>query len=428
MPKTSKRDSLQVYRAQVDLVPRAAIRLALFAVVAGTLWAHLTDLPEIAYAPGRLEPVSALRRIEHPDGGIVARLPAAEGDFLRAGDVILELSPDDIDVELQSLVARPVALRRMIDRARTVLRQIGPDPLVAVQRDDPDPVVRARLETYETRRARLAEQLAVRSEAITATRNRADNLALQQDIARDDYDRATNLHRLGRLTTNQLNDAQRNLLDATVAAIEAREALAAARAQEADALIALLEFHAQTRETLQSEAAEAEDNFTVVSEALAEARLRRARLTVTMPLDGVIQTLHLRTLGEVLDAGGLVAEVLPAGEDLVAVVDLHPLDVGHVNVGQRVDLRLTSFDLKRYGTLGGVVERISPTSYEDENGDFSFRLRLRLDRQEIGDAANPVPLRPGIEVNAAIVTGSRSLLDYALSPIATPLREAFFER
>ena len=414
---------------ETESVSRAAIRIAFLAAIAALIWAHVTELPKIAYAEGRLEPGTALRRIEHPDGGIVAAVPVTEGEALEAGDVVLQLSETDIDAEAQSLAARATALQRTIRRTEDILSRVGADPARAAESTEIfDGVVAAQIAAYEVRRQRLAEQVRTRSDKIVAAEALVGNLVAQEDIARENETRFRELARRNNVTAVQVSERRQRLLEATGTRLRAQDALATARAEEIDARDALLEFHVQTRERLLADLSDAEDSLGLVHKAQAENALRRSRLTLRMPQEGIIQTLHVTTVGEVVDVGGLVAEFLPSGEELLATVQLRPIDAGHVSVGDPVQLRLTAFEAKRYGTLQGVVEHISATSTRNEEGSYLFKVLVRLERQTIGEGADRKPLRPGIEVNASIMTGTRSVLTYALEPVLAPFRQAFFER
>ncbi|MEE3098289.1 MAG: HlyD family efflux transporter periplasmic adaptor subunit, partial [Pseudomonadota bacterium] len=191
---------------------------------------------------------------------------------------------------------------------------------------------------------------------------------------------------------------------------------------------AALELALAARETWLAELTAAEEAWGLAQEALADNAARAARLVLRAPVAGQVQALRVRAPGEVIEPGGAVADILPTEMRLAAEVRLSPLDIGHVAPGDPVQLKLTTFDEKRFGAVAGRVEAIAPTSSEDETGRTYFRVAVALDGQTIGQGGFERPLRAGMEARAEIETDRRSVLTYLLKPVERTLDQSFRER
>jgi HlyD family secretion protein/adhesin transport system membrane fusion protein len=152
------------------------------------------------------------------------------------------------------------------------------------------------------------------------------------------------------------------------------------------------------------------------------------RLDVRSPVAGLVQDLRIHSVGEVLPAGGNVSRVVPVNDVLEAEVRIAPGDVGHVHVGQRVRIKISSFEYVRYGTLNGSIAKISPTTFTDENGKPYYKSNVKLERNYMGTIEGVNLIQPGMVVQADIVTGSRTLIEYLLKPIYLALQDSFHER
>jgi membrane fusion protein, adhesin transport system len=152
------------------------------------------------------------------------------------------------------------------------------------------------------------------------------------------------------------------------------------------------------------------------------------RLDIRSPVAGLVQDLKVHSVGEVLAAGGIVARVVPVNDVLEAEVRIAPADVGHVHVGEQVRIKVSSFEYVRYGTIKGTISKISPTTFTDENGKPYYKSNVQLDRTYMGPGAGVNPILPGMVVQADIVTGSRTLIEYLLKPIYLALQDSFHER
>ena len=152
------------------------------------------------------------------------------------------------------------------------------------------------------------------------------------------------------------------------------------------------------------------------------------RTTLRSPVDGVVKTLNIYTVGGVVKAGEVLAEVVPAGDQLVVEARLLPQDVGYVEVDQPAQVRLQSSDASRLGKLDGKVIFISPDTMVPQEGDPYYRVRVETERSYFERGDLRYHLLPGMQVTTSIITGKRTVLDYLLSPFLDSMEESMRER
>ena len=156
---------------------------------------------------------------------------------------------------------------------------------------------------------------------------------------------------------------------------------------------------------------------------------RTERLTVRAPVSGVVKSVAVNGKGDVVSPGGVVAEITPTDDRLVAEVRIEPKDVGHVAIGQATEITVTTFDPNRYGKLEGAISHISADTFIDERtGKTYYMAFVALDDGEPEQQDLIDLLGPGMEVRADIITRSRSLMQYILKPVERSLDRAFAER
>jgi HlyD family type I secretion membrane fusion protein len=155
---------------------------------------------------------------------------------------------------------------------------------------------------------------------------------------------------------------------------------------------------------------------------------RFERLLVRSPTEGIVKELTPNGPGFVLQAGQLVAEIVPENQKLVAEVKIHPRDVGHVKVGDDAELEITTYDSTVYGKLIGKVSLVSAASFRSEKGEPYFRAEISLRPEVQHSRIAKLPLVSGMVVEANILTGSKSILRYLLKPIFKSMDRAFSER
>ena len=179
-----------------------------------------------------------------------------------------------------------------------------------------------------------------------------------------------------------------------------------------------------------------------VQKSLEETRLRYRELTervrkfedslertvVRSPVQGIVKTLHVVTIGGVLGPGDKVAEVVPIDDRLIVETKLKTQDIGYVAVGQQAVVRLASSDAVRFGKLAGAVAEVSPDTLIDDDGRPFYRVRIELPQDHFEKGGQRYALFPGMQVSASIMTGERTVMDYILDPLLYRMSNAFQER
>jgi HlyD family secretion protein len=135
--------------------------------------------------------------------------------------------------------------------------------------------------------------------------------------------------------------------------------------------------------------------------------------------------------------------LVPEGDPLVAEVWVSNDDVGFVRPGQGAKLKLAAFQFQKYGLVEGRVlhvnadatEAPSPNTRSDAlagrdrpMGPLSFRALVELGSQELLAGGRRHALQPGMQVVGEIHLGTRTVLEYLLSPVRQAFHEAARER
>jgi HlyD family type I secretion membrane fusion protein len=127
----------------------------------------------------------------------------------------------------------------------------------------------------------------------------------------------------------------------------------------------------------------------------------------------------------VVEPGGVVADIVPSEESLLAEVRVMPRDIGFVKTGQEARVKVTAYDFTRFGALEGRLETISAATYLDAQKNPYYSARIRLPAPT---ASERRALLPGMTVQADITTGRKTILAYLLKPIYATAEGAFHER
>lgn len=89
---------------------------------------------------------------------------------------------------------------------------------------------------------------------------------------------------------------------------------------------------------------------------------RLARTTVRSPVNGIVKTIKINTVGGVIQPGMEVMEIVPIEDRLLIEAKIRPSDVGFLRPGQKALVKVTAYDYSIYGGLEAVVETITAAS------------------------------------------------------------------
>jgi len=77
--------------------------------------------------------------------------------------------------------------------------------------------------------------------------------------------------------------------------------------------------------------------------------------------------------------------------------------------------------------LNGRVVQISADSVKDEKDNTFFIVKIKTDKNFLGNEKKPLKIIPGMTVDVDIITGKKSILDYVLKPILKAKQYSFTE-
>ena len=128
------------------------------------------------------------------------------------------------------------------------------------------------------------------------------------------------------------------------------------------------------------------------------------------PVKGVVKGVNRYPPGAALVPGAPVLEIAPIGEATVIEARISPADIERVRPGQTVAVRVKAPGFKRFGGIAGRLKEISPSTFRDAKGKDYYKGTIVLDRVGVGLETGKTLLKPGMDIEADIKTGSRSLI------------------
>jgi adhesin transport system membrane fusion protein len=424
--------------APSERVPRSAhltFGLCTAAVIAFLAWAALAPLDIVSMATGEVIPSTQVKTVQHLEGGIIREINVREGESVTKGQVLVVLEPTASGADVGELRVRLMSLRIDEVRIDALIKGLALPKFPPELRAEAPALVEQAAQQYKTQMARhkseLASQQAAivqREQEITEISSRIGNqrkslklvkeqISISEDLLRDNL---TNRFRHLDLL-KESRQLEGGIEGDTSALARARSAL---REANADLLNIKSVFADENQKALN----EVRITLGELRERVKKFEDSLARTTVRSPVDGIVKTLHVVTVGGVIRPGDPIAELVPGGDKLIIEAKLPTSDIGYVAPGQHAVVKLASADAARFQGLDGTVVSISPDTLMTPDGMPFYRVRIVTDKGYFERGAQRYNLFPGMQMAVSIITGDRTVLEYVLGPTWSSLSDANRER
>jgi len=401
--------------------PRALIHAAAAVMAALLLWTALARVDLVVHTQGRIVPSGKQQLVQHLEGGILSKVFVHEGDVVTAGQPLVAVS------DLQATSSRGEKGARIGGLAARVARlnaeasgaaRFQPPPGVASS----DPAVHAESEAFAARAAKLAqttrvleEQAAQRRQEAAEAAARAKGLKAELEVARSQLSLVQNMVARNAGSQSELLDARGRVERLTTQIAETETSLPRLAAAAAELSARQAEALAQFRSEARTALSDARVELRRLEEEIKTEDDRVRRTVLIAPVAGIVNKVASNTVGGVVKPGETLLELTPQDDALVVETRASPTERGTLRVGLPTRVKVAAFDYTVYGTLQARVTEISADSLVDERGERYFRVVATVDPASAKGFGQPVG--PGMTVNADVVTGRRTVLQYLLSPI-----------
>ncbi len=393
-------------------------------LVTAFVWAALTELDEVTRGQGKVVPSTSLQVVQSMEGGVLSELRVREGQLVEAGEVLMVLDGGMVEGGYQESVQRYYALQARIERLLAEVNQseliFSPD----VTLNSPG-VAQAETRLYEGRQAELESELRVLERQLRQRRQELEELRATADTAAEGIVLAESELALVEPLVERELEPELTLLQVQRQLSELRGELARSESGMERVVAAIGEIEERRVAIRDSFIASALDELSQATARAAELEAvlpaqeqQVARTRVRSPVSGVVNRLHLTTVGGVAASGEPLAEVVPLEDALQIEAHIRPEDIAFLYPGQPVRVKLTAYDFARYGGLDGELVVIGADAVEvPESETPMYPVQVRTEGALVDADGEPLDIIPGMVAEVEILSGKRTVLDYLVDPV-----------
>jgi len=436
---------VRLQEAPPNPLGRRVLWVMLAFLAALILWTTLGKLDIVAVADGKLVPDTYLKVVQPTDSGVVKEILVKEGQHVKSGQVLMRMDATLSESDLKALTAdyqnKRIALRcidaqmagkpfvRRAEEPAALFTQVFAQ--YAANRQSYESALAQESAILQKAKHDLAAAEQVQKKLVQVLPHYREQEAAYEKLARDGF--------AGKL---MYTDKQRERIEKEQDLRAQESVIASARSTITQEQEKIAQITADYRRQLQTERVDIAAQLEKASQELAKQEHRNEYLELKAPQDGVVKDLATHTVGTVTSPGTILMTLVPKDEILRAEVWVKNDDIGFVREKQPAKIKLAAFIFQKYGMVEGEVAHVSadaaeqnspagsPGQSQQKSGGepLAYKTLVNLKNQYLETEGERYRLAPGMQVSAEINLGTRTVLEYLLSPVTKAFQEAARER
>lgn len=398
-------------------------------VLAFATWAAFGQLDIVVQAQGKLVPASAVKVSQPVEAGPVVELRVKDGQAVKTGELLARLDSTQSSKDTDALRSDQAIAKARLASLDAAIAGHGTTTTQATV----DAEFQLRQAAYHES-LQGAQSALVKAEAeMAATRQALTKQQRTLTLAERSETAHANLKDQGFVSELAYQDKLRERIEREqdVRTLEANVRGNAAAVAQAQSV--LLSVTSEFRKQLAQERTQVLTQLQRTEAELSKAEHRTALTEVRAPVDGVVNSLAVRSAGQVVAAGAALMTIVP-DDALIAEAWVRNEDIGFVSPGMPAKVKLAAYPFQKYGWLTGEVAVVGADSEVPENmrnaqGEpLFYKARVTLSSQALSRDGKAFPVKPGMQAAVDVQLGERSLLEYLTSPLKKAVLEAARER
>jgi membrane fusion protein, adhesin transport system len=410
------------------------LKFWIITIFAFIIWASFTSIEEITRGNGEAIPDGSNQVIQNLEGGIVNEILIREGDLVKKDDIILKIVNTKASSEFEASKSKIKELEAKSYRLRAEAYET---PFEAPQIDDPEfgflienekSLYLTDMVEFRAKDSSTVAQIEQKKSEYIEIEQKIKSLQYSVDIISEEIAMIRPMVEQGVKSKvdflkmqREANDIDQQLKSAQIMLPKQESMIEEFRKKRIE-----------NRLVFQNEAKKE------LNEALAEINRIKAtelalsdsvnRTVIKAPVDGIVQKLHIHTIGGVIKPGDPLAELVPSDSNLLFEIKIQPKDIAFISFGARAMVKVSAYDFAIHGGLDGKVVAISPDTITDEKDETFYLIRVKTEKNHLGTVEKPLKIIPGMVADVDIVTGEKTIMQYLLKPILKSKEYMFTEK
>lgn len=416
---------VEIEERPLNPLGRAVFWIVVSAILFTGLWMFFGQVDVVVTARGKVIPSGEVKIIQPLNAGVVRSILIQAGDYVKKGQLLLEIDPSDVDPELASLRADLNQVELVIVRIDMLLKN---QPFVVQEQRYDSEVLRVQQEIYLAEQQRLHQQIQIKREILHQL---DEQLAAEENGAQQaEYmvvmleDKRARLEKVRDIISRDEYENTQNETQRYRAELESsRHRSAELQARKKQTLQETASVKEEFRNRLLAELAENKQWQLYLQAQIEQKEFLSSRQQITAPVDGYVSRLLFHTIGGVVTPAEKLAFIVPQNSPLLIKARLLSKDAGFVAENMPATIKLDTFNFQKYGTINGKVVQVGKDSIDDEQLGLVYEIYITPEQNTLVVDGVVTPITAGMSVSTEVKVGKRRIIEFFIYPLIKYLDE-----
>jgi hemolysin D len=417
---------------------RLIIWLIVLLFVIAVVWALVGKIDIVAVAQGKVIPSERVKQIQPLESARIKAIHVKEGQSVTAGESLITLDSALVQTDLNRLTYELVDSQQNLARLLVLNRWLA--NIKDLKGAASQTLTSLNLNSNQQRL--LVQEQSEISSQLMSLKHEQSKLSAEAQMVQAEINKQQQVvpvlkERVDALDTLQKKSygSKLQFLEIKQELIEAQQDLAVqqARMTQLDVSVQSIEtqkalFLSEKRKQTLMQWSELKTRSESLAQEVSKTEQRMQHYDLRAPISGQVQQLAVHTVNGVVSPAQALMLIVPQNSELEVEVKLLNKDIGFVQEGQTVEVKVDTFNFTKYGYIDGELASISDDAIQDEHLGLVYSARVKLKQDGLSVNDRFVRLSPGMSVTAEVKTGTRRLIEFFLSPLLRYKQESLGER
>ena len=390
-------------------------------------WLIIGKVDVVVTARGIVIPDGEVKIIQPLDIGSIRQILVKEGDFVRKGQVLMEIDPSTTEPALESSKENHKNIQLEIKRLNAQANDLPFLPPA------PTESATTQNELYTSSVSSLNEQLKAKQEDLNSTQEEIKSAQTEQanyiNLLNASLERELRLKKVIDIIAKdeyikEVNNIQSYRTEAAKLKFKIQQ-LSYKKLQLNNEISYIRQnFKAQTL----NELADKQKQEIQIKSDVEQFEFRNKKQNIISPVDGYVDKLLIHTIGGVVTPAEKLISITPSNTPLLIKATVLNQDIGFVKEKMPVQLKIDTFSFQKYGLLKGVVKNVSKSSIQDEKLGPVYEIYVTPLEQTLVVEGKREKITPGMSLSTEVKVGKRRIIEFFIYPLIKYLNEGISVR
>jgi hemolysin D len=388
------------------------------------LWMYFGKVDIVVSARGKVFPQGEVKVIQPLDTGVVSSILVQAGDFVKKGQVLMEINSSTIQPQLSSMQENLQRVR--LERGRLAATTgIGSTKGVGGNSED----ARTQRSLYASAVGAINSQAAAKKIELQRMSTQIEGLKAEIDhnitllsVASEKEQRLSKVMDL--IAKEDYEQVQNDITRYRAQIDEANFKMQGLQEQKRQTQKEIAYLFADFKEKNLMELSDKQKQTTELEAQIEQTAYVKNKQKITAPVDGYVDNLFINTVGGVVTPAEKLMTITPVNTPLMIKAEVLNKDIGFIKNDLPVSLKIDTFDFQKYGILKGTVKHISKTSIENEKIGPVYEVYITPIDKTVTVEGKKESICSGMSLTAEIKVGKRRVIEFFIYPLIKYMNES----